>query len=44
MSVLELVRKYEVNPQQDLTVIGDELDLALGMIRDQGVESSSVGR
>jgi PTH1 family peptidyl-tRNA hydrolase len=34
MSVLELVRKYEaVNPQKDLIVIYDELDLPLGMIR-----------
>lgn len=32
-SVLELVRKYEVNPQQDVLIIYDELDLALGMIR-----------
>ena len=32
-SVLELVRKYEVNPQEDVLVIYDELDLALGMIR-----------
>lgn len=33
MSVLELVRKYEVKPQEDVLVIYDELDLALGMIR-----------
>ncbi len=34
MSVLELVRKYEsVDPQKDLIVIYDELDLPLGMIR-----------
>ena len=33
MSVLELVRKYEVHPQQDVLVIYDELDLPLGMIR-----------
>ncbi|HEY2393907.1 MAG TPA: aminoacyl-tRNA hydrolase [Candidatus Angelobacter sp.] len=32
MSVLELVRKHEV-AQQDVLVIYDELDLALGMIR-----------
>ena len=32
-SVLELVRKYEVNPQEDVLVIYDELDLALGLIR-----------
>jgi PTH1 family peptidyl-tRNA hydrolase len=34
MSVLELVRKYEaIDPQKDLIVIYDELDLPLGMIR-----------
>jgi PTH1 family peptidyl-tRNA hydrolase len=33
MSVLELVRKYEVEPEKDLIVIYDELDLPLGMIR-----------
>lgn len=33
MSVLELLRKYELNPQEDVLVIYDELDLALGMIR-----------
>ena len=33
MSVLELARKYEVNLQQDVLIIYDELDLALGMIR-----------
>jgi peptidyl-tRNA hydrolase, PTH1 family len=33
MSVLELVRKYETDPQRDLLVIYDELDLPLGMIR-----------
>jgi len=33
MSVLELVRKYEVAPQQGVLVIYDELDLPLGMIR-----------
>jgi PTH1 family peptidyl-tRNA hydrolase len=32
MSVLELVRKHEV-AQQDVLVIYDELDLALGMVR-----------
>jgi PTH1 family peptidyl-tRNA hydrolase len=32
MSVLELVRKHEV-AQQDVLIIYDELDLALGMIR-----------
>jgi len=41
MSVLELVRKYEVNPQQDLIVIYDELDLALGMIRIRARGSSA---
>jgi PTH1 family peptidyl-tRNA hydrolase len=33
MSVLELVRKYEVDPQKDLLVVYDELDLPLGTIR-----------
>lgn len=33
MSVLELVRKYEADPEKDLIVIYDELDLPLGMIR-----------
>ncbi|HEY6972456.1 MAG TPA: aminoacyl-tRNA hydrolase [Candidatus Angelobacter sp.] len=33
LSVLELVRKYEVDPQKDLLVIYDELDLPLGTIR-----------
>jgi PTH1 family peptidyl-tRNA hydrolase len=41
MSVLELVRKYEVNPQQDLIVIYDELDLALGTIRVRARGSSA---
>jgi len=41
MSVLELVRKYEVNPQQDVVVIYDELDLALGMIRIRARGSSA---
>jgi peptidyl-tRNA hydrolase, PTH1 family len=41
MSVLELVRKYEVNPQQDLLVIYDELDLALGTIRVRARGSSA---
>ncbi len=41
MSVLELVRKYEVNQQQDLIVIYDELDLALGMIRIRARGSSA---
>ena len=43
MSVLELVRKYEVNPQEDVLVIYDELDLALGMIRIRP-RGSSAGR
>jgi len=33
LSVQELVRKYEIDPQQDLIVIYDELDLPLGTIR-----------
>lgn len=33
MSVLELSRKYEIDPAKDLVVIYDELDLPLGMIR-----------
>ena len=33
LAVLELVRKYEIDPQQDLIVIYDELDLPLGTIR-----------
>jgi peptidyl-tRNA hydrolase, PTH1 family len=33
LSVRELVAKYEVNPQTDLIVIYDELDLPLGTIR-----------
>jgi PTH1 family peptidyl-tRNA hydrolase len=33
MSVRELVEKSSVDPQQDLVVIYDELDLPLGMIR-----------
>lgn len=33
LSVLELVRKYEVDAQKDLLVIYDELDLPLGTIR-----------
>jgi PTH1 family peptidyl-tRNA hydrolase len=41
MSVLELVRKYEVEPQQDLIVIYDELDLPLGMIRVRARGSSA---
>ncbi len=41
MSVLELVRKYEVDPQQDVLVIYDELDLPLGMIRVRARGSSA---
>jgi PTH1 family peptidyl-tRNA hydrolase len=41
MSVLELVRKYELNPQQDLIVIYDELDLPLGSIRIRARGSSA---
>jgi peptidyl-tRNA hydrolase, PTH1 family len=41
MSVLELARKYEANPQQDLIVIYDELDLPLGMIRVRARGSSA---
>jgi PTH1 family peptidyl-tRNA hydrolase len=41
MSVLELVRKYEVDPQKDLIVIYDELDLPLGMIRIRARGSSA---
>ena len=33
LSVLELVNEYEVDPQKDLLVIYDELDLPLGTIR-----------
>ena len=41
MSVLELVRKYEVQPQEDLIVAYDELDLPLGMIRVRARGSSA---
>jgi len=41
MSVLELARKYEVEPQRDLIVIYDELDLPLGMIRVRARGSSA---
>ena len=41
MSVLELVRKYEVDPARDLVVIYDELDLLLGMIRVRARGSSA---
>ena len=41
MSLLELVRKYEVEPQRDVLVIYDELDLPLGMIRVRARGSSA---
>lgn len=41
MSLLELVRKYEVDPQRDVLVIYDELDLPLGMIRIRARGSSA---
>jgi PTH1 family peptidyl-tRNA hydrolase len=41
MSVLELVRKYGAEPQQDLIVAYDELDLPLGMIRVRARGSSA---
>jgi PTH1 family peptidyl-tRNA hydrolase len=41
MSVLELVRKYEAEPQEDLIVAYDELDLPLGMIRVRARGSSA---
>lgn len=41
MSVLELARKYEIDPQQDLLVIYDELDLPLGSIRIRARGSSA---
>lgn len=41
MSVLELVRKYEADPEKDLIVIYDELDLPLGMIRARQRGSSA---
>jgi peptidyl-tRNA hydrolase, PTH1 family len=41
MSLLELVRKYEVEPQRDVLVIYDELDLPLGMIRIRARGSSA---
>lgn len=41
MSVLELVRKYEAEPEKDLIVIYDELDLPLGMIRVRARGSSA---
>lgn len=41
MSLLELARKYEVDPQRDVLVIYDELDLPLGMIRIRARGSSA---
>jgi len=41
MSVLELSRKYEVDPVKDLVVIYDELDLPIGMIRVRARGSSA---
>src|SRR5262249_24388833 len=41
LSVLELVRKYEVDPEQGVLVIYDELDLPLGMIRVRARGSSA---
>jgi len=41
LSVLELARKYEADPQRDLLVIYDELDLPLGMIRVRARGSSA---
>ena len=41
MSVLELVRKYSAEPERDLLVIYDELDLPLGMIRVRARGSSA---
>jgi len=39
--VLELARKYEADPQRDVLVIYDELDLPLGMIRVRARGSSA---
>ncbi|HET9184191.1 MAG TPA: aminoacyl-tRNA hydrolase [Candidatus Angelobacter sp.] len=41
MSVLELIRKHEADPEKDLIVIYDELDLPLGMIRVRARGSSA---
>ena len=41
MSVLELSRKYEIDPAKDLIVIYDELDLPMGMIRVRARGSSA---
>jgi len=44
LSVMELVRKYEVDPQKDLLVVYDELDLPLGTIRIRERGSSAGHR
>lgn len=41
MSVLELVRKYDVDTAKDLIILYDELDLPLGMIRVRARGSSA---
>jgi len=41
MSVLELARKYSAEPERDVLVIYDELDLPLGMIRVRARGSSA---
>jgi PTH1 family peptidyl-tRNA hydrolase len=41
VSVRELVTEYEVNPQEDLTVIQDELDFPLGTLRIHRRRSSA---
>jgi PTH1 family peptidyl-tRNA hydrolase len=41
LSVFELVKKYELDPQKDLLVIYDELDLPLGSIRIRARGSSA---
>jgi peptidyl-tRNA hydrolase, PTH1 family len=41
MSVLELVRKYEAEPRENLIIAYDELDLPLGMIRVRARGSSA---
>ncbi len=41
MSVLELVRKYDVDPAKELIILYDELDLPLGMIRVRARGSSA---
>ncbi len=41
LSVFELVKKYELDPQEDLLVIYDELDLPLGSIRIRARGSSA---